>query len=975
MNSTKMQTLKSMLLAGAALATVSSFGSGAVAQPTTGAAPVEKVTVTGSRIRSQNLKSNSPVTFVNRNELEFQGTVNVDTILLDLPQTAPSLNAGVNNGSDGSAQVDLRGLGAARTLVLVNGKRVTPDLTGNSADLNGLPVNMIKRVEVVTGGASAVYGSDAVAGVVNVILDDQFVGAELDMNYRETERADGETFDISGRVGANFDGGRGNVVVWGGHTERRGVSQARRGFSKNALGPNAAKTRLRILGSTAAPQGIITGFTTTTTSTLVEFNAAGNLVPFSTTFNFAPYNYLEVPQDRYNLGGSAVYSIDDHTRFKLLGRYSYNRVPSQLAPSPIIDSFEVNLDNPNLTPSTLATLQDLRNGNGIPDFLEDLDGDLVPDGDANLDGIDDDNRVGFFFLKRLVENGARREENVRGNYQINASFEGELSDSWSWELFAQAGRTQFSHNLLGDASKARFQQSILTTDGVTCIDPSGGCVVSNIFTSNPVNPAAVAFWTLDLAEVGDNTQIVAGGSMTGDFGADLTSPWAESPIAMAFGFEYREEEATNVPDDNLQKNNVLGFGPSGKVAGGFNVKEGFVEAKVPLIEGQFLFHNVSLEGGFRISQYSNAAQYVETYKYGGEWAPTEDIRFRALKQRATRAANIAELFTPVTESADTAVDPCSNDNPTFAALPVAVKNLCVATGTPVFNVPVASAPAGQLRSLVGGNPNLSSESSDTLTVGVVITPTFLKNFVLSVDYYDIDAQSAIQAGDAQTVLDQCYGTAANQNPTSDPLNVYCQLLTRSPAGNLFDGTFSSISLLNRNTGKLNAQGIDFQLDYKFDLADLGLGEAGSLTYSGIATYVDLFSFTADAAAVPDTHCEGLYGRKCGDPTFTYSATQRFTWNFEDLTLSLRWLWYNSAEFDSGATPTPTVAAKNYFDVSGQYDLTDWAQLNFGVINVADQEPPIFGNDAGSSSVVSGNTMPSTYDALGRRYFIGTRFRF
>src|SRR5688572_9211318 len=642
----------------------------------------ETVVVTGTRLSRPDLESNSPLSTVSADEIRLQGSVNVEEVLLDLPQTVPGISSTTNNGGDGTTTVNLRGLGSQRTLVLVDGKRFIPSDQGGAADLNALPVSLIERIDVVTGGASAVYGSDAMAGVVNMIMKKNFQGIQLDTQYGQTGESDGDQIDVNILVGNNFADGAGNVTAYAGYTQRDEIFQGDRDFSSFAVTEDAANPGTLI--EQGSPTTDVGGFGIGNPALdidgdgVVGVDANGNLTDPLQYYNFAPVNYLQIPQERYIIGAMGNYEVNQYAEAFARVAYANNTSKTQIAASgTFYDSFDVNPENPFIPAATLDAFR------------------------AEAGVTDPDALIPVSIGKRIVELGGRRQDFERSAFQTLAGLRGDLGNSWGYEAFFQYGQTNLSTVLAGDISATRVQQSLLAEQGANgpqCVDPSGGCVPANFFTSNPLDALAAEFISLNLTAVNTTSQTVGGGSVTGDL---FQIPMATNPVGIAFGAEYREETADFRPDDNLATGNNVGFGSSPPVAGSYNVREAFVEMIVPLVEDAAFAKRLALDLGYRYSDYNNIEDKIDTYKYGLEWAPIDDIRFRGMFQRAVRAPNIQELFNPQVESADSAADPCAG-----AAGAGAISALCQATGVPanrVGTVPIC--PAGQCQSFLGGNPD------------------------------------------------------------------------------------------------------------------------------------------------------------------------------------------------------------------------------------------------------------------------------
>jgi iron complex outermembrane receptor protein len=912
------------------------------------------IVVTGSRIAVSDYRSNSPLSTTDAEELRLQGTVNIEDALVEIPQATPGVSSTNNNGSNGTTTVNLRGLGDVRTLVLVDGKRWIPSGTTGVVDLNTIPVALIRRVEVVTGGASAVYGSDALGGVVNFIFNDRFEGFQVDANSQITERGDGFVGDANLTVGGSFAEGRGHVTLWGGYTRREAIFQGDRAFSRFALAPNRTDDGLIRSGSTTAfPANITLSAVAnrpidTDGDSIVSFGPNGALVGEASIFNTNPINYLQVPQERWNAGAMFRYELSDS--IEAFGRFAYsnNRVSTQLAPSgTFFASFFINPDNPFLPPATINALRIEAGPAGV-------------DANGNIR-----TQIGYRFAS------PRKSDFSRSAYQLQGGLRGDFGGSWRWEVFGQYARTEQQTVLTGDGNLGQIQQALLVrnVNGTPqCINPAGGCVPLNIFTNDPsrISPEALRFISLDLGIQATTEQSVFGASLSGDLGR-FRSPLANNPIGVAVGVEYRDERSRYIPDANYAAGRSAGFGSQAVVIGDFNVKEIFGEIRIPLVENVPFIRSLTFEGGYRFSDYSTAAGSVETFKAGGDWAPVEDIRFRGLYQRAVRAPNINELFQPQVETAVTGNDPCAGPNP------AASRELCEATGVPAGRYgAVPLPPAGQFQGFAGGNPNLNVETSDTYTIGVVLQPRFLPNFNFTADYYSVRIDDAIEplAGGAQNALNACYLTLRDVD------SIFCQQILRDPVnGSLFGGNETGVYATLVNTGRIETKGVDFSMNYAVPVG------ANRIRLNATATYVDSF-IRQGAVGLPANECAGRFGAVCNGIIPRFKTASRISFDGGSYLASIRWRHLGPAELDrialgtdaNGRAPVERFGAYDYFDLDISIDVTQAFSLNMGVSNLFDREPPIFGLDVGGAGATA-NTYPGTYDALGRMFRLGVRARF
>lgn len=946
--------------------------------------PGDAIVVTGSRIRRNDLTSSSPVAITTAAEISASGeTANVESFLNELPQFVPSTTGASNNPGNGLATIDLRGGGASRTLVLVDGKRFMPSTLGGVVDINNIPTPLVERIEVVTGGASAVYGSDALTGVVNFILKRNFSGLEVNGQYRITERGDSSIFTTSALVGGNFGDGRGNAVLMLGYTDRKATFASQRKFSQQVLldtVPNAAGTAggctpgtlnsfnfgataprgagvprvpcFRQGGSTLPPGGNFFDLG-------VTLDENGNPRPFidpQDRFNFAPFNYLQLPQERFIGTALAHYEINEH--FEPFGRlsFAYNKVPTELAPTPVADAFDINLSNPFLSPAFRALLAPL-----------DADPDFGPVGD----GI-----VNTFFGRRQLENGSRKNPLETYSFQTQIGMRGEIAAGFNYEGFYQYGRTAVNERLLGDVSRSRLQQALLvggTAAAPVCLDPSNGCVPANIFGPNRMSPEAAAFVGLSAQSQTVVKEEVGGLVVNGQIPFELVG--GKKP-GVALGIEYRDVDGSFEPDEALQFN-VLGFNTATPTRGGFNVKEAFIEASIPLISETFI-HDLTFNGAYRISDYSTVGG-IKTYSAGVEFAPISDIRFRAQYQRAIRAPNIGELFAGQGNNFPAAIDPCSSSQP-IGSQTAAIRAACVASGVRPDVVFLFSQPGGsQVEELIGGNPNLTEETSDTYTAGVVLTPRFLPGFNATIDWYNIKIADAISTfgGGAANILSTCLTTLGG-----DPTSAFCSAIQRRP-----NGPINQVVSTNANIASIELEGVDFAVDYRRALPwnVLGEGTAFAVIIRGTRTLKQVSQADPLADLVD---CVGLYGNRCGNPTpkWIVNNTLSVTGKHVGFTLQHRFLSKTrdnrqqvfenpfsgtDAEFTAIDRPSSNIKDYHIFDASVQFDISEHYRMSLGVDNVFDRDPPVVGDNADEQN----NIYPSRFDPFGRKFFVAAQVKF
>lgn len=935
----------------------------------------DAIVVTGSRIGRPDLEASSPVTVVSADQLKISGTTDAEVFLRDLPQAVAAVGQNSNNGNPGVATVDLRNLGEERTLVLVDGKRFVPYDAGGIVDLNMIPASLIERVEVLTGGASSVYGSDAVAGVVNFIFRRDFEGFEADAQYGLTQKGDGVSRSFSATVGVNSGDGKGNITVNAGYTKVDAVTQGARGYSEFTL---AAENLGGGGGSSTNPAGAYDGLIGIGGRGIT--NAAGNIVPYDGVrdgFNFNPFNLLQVPQDKWTATAIGHYDLTDAIEF--FGRLSFanSRVKTIIAPSGTFGNpFDINYrTNPFLNAQSRAI------------FAQNDTGTLA-------DRVANDGIITTTLRRRTVELGTRDSIYENTAYQLVGGLKGNVVEGVKWEAFAQYGRTVRTQTFANDVSIAAVQQSLNAVagpNGPVCTDTSNGCVAGNFFGIGNLSRGAANFIRVDLQQYDTTSQLATGGFLSADLPFTLLS---DKQGAIVAGVEYRREKSTARPDNLLVTGQSGGFGSSTPIDAQLSTKEIYGELNLPIVTDKPFFHSLSLEAGIRYSDYRNADLRsgagnkfkTTSYKIAGEWSPIRDLKIRGGFNRAVRAPNLIDIGQPVTpgtgaarydhcESVDRGqplvLTPAVVNNAARSAAATQLLNLCVATGTPLAALQaglVDGIVSGQLNNFAGGNINLTPERANTITIGAVFKPSFIKGFTASVDYYDIKIKNAIFQVPEQESLIGCY--EVDRVATS----FNCTRFIRAPGtGNLTGGTETGVISTKTNIGGARSRGVDFAGDYKLDISD-----NASLAFGVNASYT--INSTLDYGAV-QRECVGLVGNSCVRILPKFQSIQSATLKAGPATVQLRWQYIGKVAQDAvafGFAPAsdfavPVIKARSYFDLFSSVDVTDNVTLRGGINNLLDKDPPLVGNDYGASA--SGNTFPATYDPLGRSFFIGGSFRF
>ena len=903
--------------AGAATVPATPATAGAEAEPA-------EVVITGTRIERPDLTSSSPVASLSAAALKTSNTVTVEEILNQNPQFAPSATSASNNPGDGTATVDLRGLGSQRTLVLIDGKRAPSYDSQGKVDVNSIPTALIKRIDVLTGGASAVYGSDAIAGVVNFILDDRFTGLRADGSSSITTYGDGAQYDGSLTGGVKL-GDRGNIVVSAGYSKRAGVKYSARPHNATALDSSD-------LVSSAGSSNTNPTVFDLPSGDQVQVNDSGALVPIYQLYNFTPVNYAQTPFERYNVMALARYDLTDGIEFFGRANYVHLKVRTTLAPTATAGyTFDISPDNPFLTAGERATF-------------------FGPGATLNDDGT---TTVGI--RRRMTETGGRIQNFVSTNYQFVGGLRGDIG-GYKWEVFGQYGKTKRHQDLLNDLSYNALSQAIDAVqgpNGPVCRDPSNGCVPINVFTTGTIPADQIAFVLRNGAVSSRTSQLVLGADVSGDI-PFLKSPFASLPAAVSLGVEYRREKASSIADAAYASGDLIFYGQGQSISGSYNTKEAYIEIKMPLVQDRPFIRAFNLEGGFRYSDYSTVGS-VKTYKGGADWTPVEGVRFRGIYQRAVRAPNVFELFSPVVGGTGSlANDPCAGSN-----VPAAIAAICIAQGAPsVGNIPAPI--SGQINVFTGGNPNLEAEKSDTYTIGVVVNPARLRALTFSVDYFNINIRNAIDVTPPQVIMDQCY------NVSQDANSAVCQSIKRNPlngslSGNLIYGVPQQLG----NIASKKTDGIDVNVGYNGGVPD---------TFHYALAFAGTYTFNAKQKPDPMSaaiQCAGRFGSSCNlepIPRWKHTASVNLGWN--GVNAQTRWRYLGPVREDIGTDILKArIPSYSYFDETVSVDVGKQFTLRLGIQNLFNKKSPIVGDTVGND-FNAGSTFPNSYDVMGRTFFAG-----
>jgi outer membrane receptor protein involved in Fe transport len=1041
--------LRRRLLASTVLIGASMLGSAAFAQEgtqTADAAPADDgtIVVTGSLITNPNLERSTPVNVTTSEEVELRQTNVAEQLLREIPGVVPSIGSAVNNGNGGASFVDLRGLGSFRNIVLLDGARIAPSGLVGRVDLNNIPLALIERTEVLTGGASTTYGADAVSGVVNFITKQNFSGLEATISEQITERGDGNYLRADVTIGANFDDGRGNAVLSVGYQEADPVYQGARNFSRfnfSAFGMAVSGSGTSVPSTISGVNPLGTPCTSVATCGPVQgtrqiLNDGSGFRPTTATnspFNFNPFNIFQTPFERFNIFAQANYEITDGVEIYTRGLFSKNTVDTIIAPSGAFGiAAEIPLNNPFLTAAQRNAICafDLNPGDGVytPRFTQaECDaaaaGGLRPGQAAYRSAT-------VSVSRRTTEVGPRISSYQTTIFDYKLGFRGNISDSLSWDLSGAYGESENVEDIRGYTLNSRFRQGILAgrdaAGNPVCFDTANGCTPVNVFgPEGSITPAQVNFLSVGSTEITKTSLAQARATISGDFGASL--PWAEDAISFAIGGEYRNYSAS-IRADTLGQGGDLGGagGATPTTIGGFDVYEAFGELVAPIVQDKPFFHSLTLEAGIRYSHYTiNAADprkfNTTTYKAGGSWEPIESLKIRGSYARAVRAPNISELFSPQnTVLTSLSNDPCASINDNGAIIRGAptgtLRDVCLAQGATAAQLGTIPQPtAGQANTRQGGNLDLQPEKSNSYTVGLVFQPEFVPGFSMSIDYYNIKITDAITIPTTGDAISACFGAPDASGNFSPPAgaasNPACTIIRRNPLTGSLSGDPAIVPGLfqaTSNLGALKTDGVDLTMNYNTDLGFAKL----ALSFAGNWTHENRFRANASDKTSIFRNCVGYISVNCGSLQPEFSWTQRTTLTFDNVDVSLLWRHLSSFRQEpddilngngpagaagvGGPVLTPSnnsplpgappqgffgtrnpqfIESHDYFDLSTRIGVGDNLTFTLTVANLLDKKPPITGQDIGSTSFNSGNTFPSTFDALGRSYRVGARLRF
>jgi len=967
------------------------------ADTATAAEPVQEIVVTGSRIARPDYVSNSPILSVGQQALENTGQMTVERALAQLPQfsgafgqsNTGSTSTGLNGGQ---AYASLRGLGAKRTLLLLDGRRMQPSNPDGSVDLNIIPEALIENVEVITGGASTTYGSDATAGVVNFRLKRNFTGFTANTQYGISDYGDGESFRITGTLGGNFADGRGNAVLSFDYTKRwRALQEDRDYYYFRSTTPGLATIPqgTTVFGANRPTLGAVNsvfsqyGVPALTSGSAyytgqIGFNTDQSL--FSTS-GVPVYNFRDPQTDEayivnsgtnsqqinFGYGGGSLQS--DLNRYSVFGKVDYEltdniRMFGQIS---YVNYDSLGVTNPTLASNVYGLSVPVTN----PFITSDFASILASRGSPNAP---------FTFYKAFNILGPRYQRYSYDVYQMTAGLSGALGlGDLTWEVYGSLSRAKFENEQRGGASASALSRLLNSPTGGTeyC---SGGF---NPFGNLTPSQECIDYISRRTLNTNVLKQRIVEGTVQGGL-FDLPA----GQVRFALGADYRYNDYSFRPDSQLNQpdgtSDILGYSVLRDAGGSVNTKEIYAELLVPVLKDLPLIEELNLDLGYRYSNYSSVGG-VHTYKADLDWRTTSWLRLRGGYNRAIRAPSVGELYAPVSTGSvaignptatGTNGDPCDvRSSYRKGSDAAAVRSLCLAQGIPASLIDTYQLGTAQVFALTGGNPDLKEEKADTFSFGGVFQSPFsapaLRGLTLSVDWYKIKVNQAVGPLSIAQGFQFCFNSGGN-NPTFDPGNYYCSLIQRSSAS----GVPLNPQQPLLNLGRFDVSGVDVQLDWRLDLESLGVGaNSGRVDINAALSYQDSFKIQSLPGA-PSYDYAGSIGTgvesTAGIAHPRWKSVTSLTYTLGKASLGLRWRFIDkmksSAQVVSPASTTRGVKSYNIFDLNGRVTLPKAVEMRLGITNLFNRKPPQVGD-------TEGNYDAQNYDVLGRYFFVGFQKHF
>jgi iron complex outermembrane recepter protein len=966
--------------------------------PATASAPVSgaeaqltEVVVTGSRIATPNQSSISPVTFVNANTFSQMGATRVEDVLNRLPQVFAAQNATSINGGNGTETVDLRGLNPKRTLVLIDGLRMGPGDPrngGSPSDLKMIPTALIENVQILTGGASSIYGADAVAGVANFKLLDNFEGVKLVANGSgyfhsnsndpggayyppaPSSAATGAQKQLTFIAGINAPDGKGNATFYVSYRNIAKATQNLYSYSACSLASGFKGKPFACSGSATSYPGF---FSLYKGGKVVQDNTVGpggTLLPQAdgSLFNFGPLNYMQAPDITWSAGAFMHYDVNSHVTVYNSTMFMDDTTALQIAPSGDFNNpISVNCNNPLLSAAEAAAW-----------CYE--PGQLT----TTIDPKDQ-----LLINRRAIESGDRVTELEHTDWREVLGVKGPISDNWTYDVSYQLSMVNLQQTSVNDLSITKLNYALddvvnpatgQTVCAATLQNPvptlATGCQPWDIFAPGAVTPAAAAYVGTVAVQRGQVLQQIVESDFTGDLSQYVQLPTAHSGLQVATGTEYIDVHSYTQPDQTFLSGDLAGAGGATlPVSGTVESWDEYLEAKLPLLQDKPFAKSLDTDDSYRHSHYQQGFN-TNTFSLGLDWTATRDVRLRGTFTRAVRAPNVVELFSVQNVVLDGTSDPCAGAAPVYSAAQCALTGV---SGSQYGSI--SPNPASQYNGKTGGNQQLQPETATTTSFGIGLTPHWVPNLRLQIDYYDIKIKNIIRAIGFNTIINSCATSGQ-----------FCDLIHRDALGSLWLTSGGFITDTLANVGDLETKGIDFDGSYQYDM-----GRFGRISSSFNGTYTDSYLVTPIAAESSTTYnCAGFYGPTCsslnsgaGQPVMKWRHVWSVNWDtpFAPLSLYLDWRYLGSTtlEFLSSnpnlgrigatvangkiASTDVSVPSYNYIDLSGAYQLTEGIMVRLGCNNLFDKAPPVIGSTSlPSPPIGNGNTMPGTYDWGGRYVF-------
>jgi len=1004
-----------LTLATATAASAAVWAQEAPAQGSPAEGAPQEIVVTGSRIPAPNLQSTSPIQVVSSKEIELGGRMDVSDVINQLPQNFNNaLGQDLGNQTSGLSTAggvstaDLRGLGPNRTLVLVNGRRLGVGspytaIQSPAPNLDQIPTFLLDRVDVVTGGASAVYGSDAIAGVINFVTKQNFEGFKIDYHVGENiykndsdlmhrlleeggytpltgTSHDGRNQTINVMAGTSIADGTGNITGYFSYHSQDPVASAERDFGGCQLNYDPDTGQPVCFGSVNSNFFAI--------NPNVPFSVQGNqFVPNGTAgtnpaavFNAQPFIFMTRDDRRYMAGFMGHLDLADAAKPYVEFHFMDDKTHQAIAPSALFlqqnpndptgnGNYNINCSNPFLSPQQQGLV-------GCTPAMVAADRAAIASGGVPV-------TVNTFIGRRNIEGGGRTSDYDHTSYRAVGGMKGDFAEAWNYDAYAQYYYVDFFNSNNKYLNYANIDKALLVTTDASgqpaCVS-GGSCVPYNIFQDGGVTQAAVDYLSLNGTARGTSTMRTLHGDVTGDLGKyNIKLPTANDGVGVNVGYERRQENLDFAPDSAEASGQLAGFGGAPvSIDQSQTVNEEFIEVRAPLVQDKPWAHDLVFDTGFRHSDYSVTGK-VNTHKFELQYAPVADVRFRGSFQRAIRAPSLIELFNPQAIGViQFGTDPCAPTNGGTTA-PQATAAQCANTGLnpALYAAGIPQLVANQITQLAGGSTTLKPETSNSYTLGFTFTPTFVPDFTGSIDYYHIKLTDGVGVLPPNVIMTSCL-------QSGDPL--FCSQIVRNSVNGSLNGptqaTGGFITQTAINIGEAVLSGVDVQAAYRLRFND----RWGGLTFALNGTYLDK-NETTTAPGVTPYDCAGLFGAVCQTVNPRWHHLFRTSWELpRNITASLQWRYLGKVKLDQNSdNPTlhfatlgtfdsfnAEIPAYNYVDLVGTWGITDDIEVRLGVNNIADKNPPIVTSEISPGG--SANTY-TTYDQLGRQIFAAVSMKF